>query len=120
MAVTSPFELESEEEPVSRLLLYACMKTWPPRLQGGLNFDEALDKWHREPPSLQKVRASGLSSAGCLPACRPACPACPPASLPAVRGHACLPACQTAWFQTCLQACFRPAWLRPSVHSLVW
>jgi len=55
IAVSSPFELESMEEPVSRLFLYACMKTYPPRLQGGLSFDEALKNWFHEPPSLKKV-----------------------------------------------------------------
>eukprot|EP00750_Incisomonas_marina_P011110 INCI16342.3.p1 GENE.INCI16342.3~~INCI16342.3.p1 ORF type:complete len:1979 (+),score=405.36 INCI16342.3:58-5937(+) len=56
LAVSSPFDLESMDEPVSRLFLYACMKTYPPRLEGGLSFDAALEKWFREPPSLKKVR----------------------------------------------------------------
>ena len=56
-----PFELETLDEPMHRLVMYACIRTYPPRLEAGMAFDAALRKWLDSPLTMMKVREEQLA-----------------------------------------------------------
>ena len=57
-----PMELETLDEPFHRLVMYACIRTYPPRLEAGMAFDAALRKWLDSPLTLMKVREEQLAA----------------------------------------------------------